>query len=273
MKIVEVKRKKERIKCIRFLKEGNSLNLYLYDRITQGSVFYRSFYFKSNDRVLGLIHTKSGLHIHLYFSKIIEAPALKEIKDFLFNKFPDVSTLFGDKDCIERFLNVCNIAPRLRREFTFMEVERAYFKPDFSFKCAVPAPEMADILLPLQISYELEELGVVRKDIHSSRVLAVLKKRLHRRDITALFDGGDLVAFAGVNARFENNCQIGTVYVLPEHRGKGFGYSVVSSHLDRLFNKYNRIVLFVNRNNKGALHLYKNVGFRPVGELEQVFMR
>ncbi|MCK4805035.1 MAG: GNAT family N-acetyltransferase, partial [Spirochaetes bacterium] len=72
---------------------------------------------------------------------------------------------------------------------------------------------------------------------------------------------------------FESICQIGTVYVPPWYRGKGLGYSVVSSHLDRLFNKYNRIVLFVNRNNKRALHLYKNVGFRPVGELEQVFMR
>lgn len=273
MKIVEVKRKKELIKCMRFLKESNSLNLYLYDRIARGSVIYKNFHLKINNRILGLIHTKNGLNIHLFFSKIIEDPDLEEIGYFLFNKFPDVGTLFGDKDCIERFINKCNMEPVRRRDFTFMEVERAYFKPDFSFKCIVPGPEMADILLPLQISYEIEELGVNRKEIHSPQVLAVLRKRLQREDITALFDDGNLAAFAGVNARFESICQIGTVYVPPRYRGKGFGYSVVSSHLDRLFNNYNRIVLFVNRNNKRALHLYKKVGFRPVGELEQVFMR
>ena len=80
------------------------------------------------------------------------------------------------------------------------------------------------------------------------------------------------MAFAGVNARFKDVCQIGSVYVLPRYRGKGHGHFIVRSHIERLFKNYSRIVLFVGTENGRALRLYRNVGFNGTGELEQAFL-
>ena len=103
-------------------------------------------------------------------------------------------------------------------------------------------------------------------------MLIVLRNRIERGDVTALIDNGRPVAFAGVNARFKEVCQVGGVYVLPRYRGKGYGYSIVKAHIERLFKIYSRVVLFVSTNNSRAIRLYRNVGFYPKGELEQAFL-
>ena len=159
-----------------------------------------------------------------------------------------------------------------------MDLEKEAFGRGHSFnrpgylECITPSPEMATGILPLLINYEVEELGADMGKINRSQVLVVLRARIKRGELTALVDRGKPVAFAGVNARFKETCQIGSVYVLPRYRGKGYGYFIVRSHIERLFKNYSRIVLFVSTENNRALRLYRNVGFDGTGELEQVFL-
>ena len=88
----------------------------------------------------------------------------------------------------------------------------------------------------------------------------------------AIFEADRPIALAGVNAQFEKVCQIGSVYVVSGYRRKGYGYSVVLSHLERMFQRFDRVVLFVELDNQAASHLYKKIGFRPSGKLIQVFL-
>jgi len=189
-----------------------------------------------------------------------------------------VKSFFGDKEGIVRFFNNSKIKPKKTRDFIFMELKKEeygrdpFFNRSTSLECIKPPPEMATGILPLLINYEVEELGADMGKINRSKVLVVLRSRLERGEVTALVDRGKPVAFAGVNARFKDVCQIGSVYVLPRYRGKGYGYFIVKSHIERLFKNYSRIVLFVSTDNQIAIRLYRNVGFNGTGELEQAFL-
>jgi predicted GNAT family acetyltransferase len=126
---------------------------------------------------------------------------------------------------------------------------------------------MAETLASLQIQYEIEELGAARDAIDMGRTVAGLRARLDRGEVTLAFEGGLLVACAGVNARFENTCQIGSVYVIPPFRNRGYGYSVVSAHVGRMFERYDRLALFVGETNAAARRIYGKLGFLESGGL------
>ncbi len=278
MKIINVNNKRELRKCIDFLSIGCSRNMYLYERFTNADRRYTNICFKSGNRLRGIVNTISGRQIHLFLSDDVIQIDLSEINDYLFKKFPMVKSFFGDKECIVRFFNNSSIKPQDTKHFSFMELEKEKFGRGLSIKrptpleCINPPPEMAAGILPLLINYEVEELGADMGKINRSKVLVVLRSRIKRGELTALVDRGRPVAFAGVNARFKEVCQIGSVYVLPRYRGKGYGSFIVKSHIERLFINYNRIVLFVGTENKKALRLYRNAGFNVTGELEQVFL-
>ncbi len=278
MKIINVNNKREQRKCVDFLNSSRSRNLYLYERFTSVDRRYRNFCFKSKNRLKGIANTISGRQIHLFLSDDVHKKDLSEMTAYLFNKFPMVKSFFGDKEGIVRFFNNSKIKPQKTKDFIFMELEKEEYGRDHSFnrpaslECIQPPPEMAPGLLPLLINYEVEELGADMGKINRSKVLVVLRSRIERGEVTALVDRGKPVAFAGVNARFKEVCQVGSIYVLPRYRGKGYGYFIVKSHIERLFKNYGRIVLFVSTDNNRALHLYRNVGFNGTGELEQAFL-
>ena len=101
------------------------------------------------------------------------------------------------------------------------------------------------------------------------KIQAVLAHRIARGEITVLYEGEKPVAIAGINAKYKNVCQIGSVYVLPEKRMKGYGRAIVTAHVARLFGSYGKVVLFVDTKNKAACGLYRHLGFSERGMLAQ----
>jgi ribosomal protein S18 acetylase RimI-like enzyme len=272
MKVSQVRTRYDCSCCINFLKNNSSVNLYLYEGIAGYRKHHRNFFFKSHGKIVGVSHTKNGEYFHLFLLSDTEIDMAVQIKAFLFHRFANTSVFFGEKDGLENFLKNTRTRVLKKREYFYMEVEKDHFIPSYQYICVQPSPDMADLLLPLQIQYEMEELGVQRLEINSLRVKAALRRRLERNEITALFQGREPIAIAAVNARFERSCQIGSVYVVPSYRGKGFGHSIVSGHIERLFKTYDKIVLFVDIHNKRAINMYINIGFQIAGELEQVYV-
>jgi ribosomal protein S18 acetylase RimI-like enzyme len=266
MKIVPLRRSRQREICLKCLSCGKSRNLYLYEGITLGNVLHQNYCVLHGGRLYGVLHTKRGFHIHLFLSDEVDEAETEELRQIILQKFPLIRTIFGDKSTVEK------LGVNLRkREFISMELEMPSFRPMFLYDAGTPSQGMAVALAPLQIEYEVEEMDVDRGEISGRLVLSVVKKRIERGEITVIIVSGKPVAFASVNARYGNTCQIGSVYVLPAYRGRGYGISIISSHVDRLFQKYKRIVLFVSKDNTRALHIYEKVGFSVKGMLEQAF--
>ena len=105
------------------------------------------------------------------------------------------------------------------------------------------------------------------------KIQAALSRHIARGEITVLYEERKPVAIAGVNARYRDVCQIGSVYVLPEKRRKGYGGNIVSAHVSRLLGVYKKVVLFVDTENRAACTLYKRLGFTEYGMLAQVELK
>lgn len=71
-----------------------------------------------------------------------------------------------------------------------------------------------------------------------------------------------------------NNCEVG-LDIIPEYRGKGYGFKSYKMLLDYLFNHYNMnmVYLKVADFNPKAKKLYEKVGFRQSGCLPKYFYR
>jgi ribosomal protein S18 acetylase RimI-like enzyme len=272
-----VKRERRRARCIRFLKEKGARNLYLYEGLVSKNTRHTNLLFARKGETVGVAHTKSGVHLHLFLSDGCAASCAREIGDILRDRLPMFESCFGDRAGVERFLDGGGRAVEKTRPFVFMELEKARYDknrhdsdrqdPRAAHPAVAGEPRMAEALLSLQMQYEIEELGVSKEAVDRERTLASLRARIARREVTLVFDGERLVACAGVNARFETTCQIGSVYVPPAFRGMGYGYAVVSSHLARMFERYDRVVLFAGEGNAAARGLYGKLGFREAGAL------
>jgi len=268
-KIAKIKSEKDKCEAISFLKLNASMNLYLYEALSRLNPSFSNFFIKRGDEIIGLIHSKNNEFLHIFLTSTICETTVKRVH----NKFKRIKSIFGDYVSILDFLEKAGLKPLKIRKYYFMEVTSDSFKSIKSHKSVVPYPYEAKDLLPLQIGYETEEMGVDRSLLDEDKMLWVLKKRLKGKDITAIFNNSRPVAIAHINARFESTCQIGSVYVFPSCRRKGYGLSVVSSHIERLFNDYKRVVLFVDVENKSAYNLYKKIGFCTKGKLIKARLR
>jgi ribosomal protein S18 acetylase RimI-like enzyme len=256
--------------CTELLKRYGSCNLYLFEGISAPHRRSESVRLISGSETVGIVHTKNGSHLHVFLRNGLSARLYDRISRFVFRRFARASVLFGDRESIEKLQAIPGISFVRTLDFLFMEVRKDRFTPVPFAGAVVPSAEKAQQLASLQIGYEIEELGASSAEISKKTTAAVLRLRIERDEVTALYEGDTPVALASVNARFENTCQIGSVYVLPQYRGKGYGKAIVSAHLSRLFDRYGRVVLFVKKRNERAIHVYSALGFLAKGGLLQV---
>ena len=86
-------------------------------------------------------------------------------------------------------------------------------------------------------------------------------------------DGERVVGFAVYGKYIEDDIpelgEINAIYVLEEYQKKKIGYSLMTAVLGEL-SEYDRIALWVFKDNKKAIDFYEKVGFKPDGT-ENVF--
>ncbi len=271
IKVRKIERKKTKSDCLSFLKEARVNDAYLFEGIAQGHARFHNYCFIQDGRIVGIVHSKSGSSVHLFFSGSMAVSSREKAVKFIEDRFPGLKMLFGDALSVRTFEKFSGEKSVSVKNFITMEICRPWLCPRQLYRGMTPPPDMASQLLPLQIQYEIEEVGACASDINRGRVLTVLKKKMMRKEVSAVLEGPVPVAMAGVNARYENICQIGSVYVVPSRRGRGYGSSVVSYHLVQLFKRYERVLLFVNTANKSAYSLYRRLGFRDTGMLMQAY--
>jgi ribosomal protein S18 acetylase RimI-like enzyme len=270
MKVSRIRSKEQATRSIAFLKENGSCNLYLYEGLALNSPHHHNLFFYDRGEICGLLHTKSGISVHILLAGSVPGDAVSGILKAVLRRFGGLRSYFGDYGSILRLASEKRAGQVSLRKYYFMVTEEDSFTPRVLFGGVVPGSDDASLILPLQRQYEIEEMEVDPTLLDPERIEAALSRRIACGDITAVYEEGKPVAIAGINARYSGICQIGSVYVLPAYRRKKYGYSVVSSHVSRLLERYNKVALFVDVNNRKACHLYEMLGFKKKGMLAQL---
>ncbi|QCX34405.1 GNAT family N-acetyltransferase [Caloramator sp. E03] len=88
-----------------------------------------------------------------------------------------------------------------------------------------------------------------------------LNQRSKDEDYLFLIKDNLIVAGANIQTSTDRISQIGAVYTLPEHRGRGYCKAVVSNLCSRIISKGKIPTLIVRKNNMPAVKAYKALGF------------
>ncbi len=129
-----------------------------------------------------------------------------------------------------------------------------------------------EILLPLELGYQREEVVPKSFDISDAALAAAFKHELEQSLTFALFDGGRPIAKARLAASGQRYCMLGGVYTIPSERKKGRAAFLVSQIIARSeAHGVNNFCLYAKQENAAALALYKSLGFTPRGEYLLVY--
>jgi GNAT superfamily N-acetyltransferase len=127
-------------------------------------------------------------------------------------------------------------------------------------------------LIPLQGAYEKEEVlpegAVFDKRVCRLNLAQILK---NERTLVAEIDG-KIIGKINTNAQSYSRYQLGGVYVTPEYRGLGIGGCMTSAFARLLLKEGRGISLVVRKKNLRALAIYKNAGFKNIGDYKIVYM-
>ncbi len=183
---------------------------------------------------------------------------------------PPVHSIMGVGEWVAEAEALLPLPPTTRIEYHLMAVERSGYRPPRGRMTPVrvrPAsPSDAEGLLPLQRSYEMEEVVLNPSLFNDAQCARLLRKSLRDELIYLAEKDGVPVAKAGTNARGYGVDQIGGVFTVPAERGKGYGAAVMGALLQAIFDEKGEACLFVKKANATAISLYERLGFRTIAE-------
>ncbi len=119
----------------------------------------------------------------------------------------------------------------------------------------------ADMLLPLQMGYEQEEVLAPGSCPDEKRCYSMFKLALSRQYVYAAFYGDTPVAKAGTNACGVHWDQLGGIYTRPELRANGIASALVAHVIRERTGNGKNLALFVKKDNISAKKAYTKNGF------------
>lgn len=83
-------------------------------------------------------------------------------------------------------------------------------------------------------------------------------------------DGGEAVSLVGTGGETPNGIRIGPVYTPPERRGRGYATSLTAAASQDQLDRGRRFCfLFTDLANPTSNHIYQEIGYRPVCDVDQ----
>ncbi|MFQ5533648.1 MAG: GNAT family N-acetyltransferase [Sphingomonadales bacterium] len=139
-------------------------------------------------------------------------------------------------------------------------------------ECRLPLEDELDLVAKWRVGFRLDLLADVDSDQLFQTEQAAARRLQSDRQHWVVADDAGPVAYAGFNAALPDAVQLAWVWTPAEHRGRGFGRSVVAGALLAARETgASRGVLTANENNAPALAAYRALGFYAVGRFGFVF--
>lgn len=116
-------------------------------------------------------------------------------------------------------------------------------------------------LMPLELAYQKEEVLLNPQEVDPSSIRCNLAVQIKEQAVFFLEENGTVTAKGGTNASGFHFVQLGGVFTRPELRGQGRGLTLVSHIVEWALSAGYRSALFVKKDNRPAVALYRRLGF------------
>ena len=143
---------------------------------------------------------------------------------------------------------------------TIFEIDKTFFK----IKKAKKRDALQ--LYPLEKEYLLEEVLIGASKLNQKAALINLQKTCNTQSVFYALSGKEIIAKVNTNGKGIGYNQIGGVYTKPEYRNKGISTLLMKILLNGIHLSGKKAVLYVKKENKPALALYKKLDFRIIDE-------
>ena len=141
--------------------------------------------------------------------------------------------------------------------------EKAYCEQFKIVRCGI---KDADVLMPLQLAYEAEEVLPPCRTQNPAVTRKNLERILKTEYVLALQNSrGETAAKANTNAIGIRWAQIGGVYTAPDFRRKGCASLLVETLAEKIVTSNRLPVLYARNGNEGAQKAYSAIGFTKTG--------
>ena len=141
--------------------------------------------------------------------------------------------------------------------------EKAYCEQFKIVRCGI---KDADVLMPLQLAYEAEEVLPPCRTQNPAITRKNLERILKTEYVLALQNSrGETAAKANTNAIGIRWAQIGGVYTAPDFRRKGCASLLVETLAEKIVTSNRLPVLYARNGNEGAQKAYSAIGFTKTG--------
>jgi len=141
--------------------------------------------------------------------------------------------------------------------------EKAYCEQFKIVRCGI---KDADVLMPLQLAYEAEEVLPPCRTQNPAVTRKNLERILKTEYVLALQNSrGETAAKANTNAIGIRWAQIGGVYTAPDFRRKGCASLLVETLAEKIVASNRLPVLYARNGNEGAQKAYSAIGFTKTG--------
>jgi uncharacterized protein len=131
----------------------------------------------------------------------------------------------------------------------------------------------AALLFPLEKNYLLEEVLTKNSIINQDAALINLRKTCMKQSVFFAVSENEIVAKVNTNGKGFGYDQIGGVYTKPEYRNQGISTHLMKILLNDIQKSGKKAVLYVKKENKPALILYKNLGFEIVSNYSADYIK
>lgn len=186
------------------------------------------------------------------------------------NLFNVIGEEHGTEVIHQAIMAACGKSARHEQSYVLLEKSDAAESVD-SACCVRCVPEMADMLLPLQIAYEREEILWEGEPCNPNVTRLAFLHALRTQQIFALVKNGRYVAKGGTNAQGMRYAQLGGVFTVSSERKKGYATELLRHVAHELYQQGKHIVLFAKKDNVAALRLYEKIGCKNIGSFEIVY--
>lgn len=127
-----------------------------------------------------------------------------------------------------------------------------------------------EILVQWFIDFSTEALDGMNREDAERQVDMRLTSDPALRGLRVWCDDGQLVSFAGYGGPTPNGIRIGPVYTPTELRGRGYATACVAALSQELLDAGRKFVfLFTDLSNPTSNHIYQNIGYEPICDVDE----